>query len=64
VSIYLPGVAWVELDPTNGIIGNRCVVSAKVPCDHRNVRPRHGTWTGLPSDSLGVIVEVDVIADD
>ena len=62
--VYLPGAGWVELDPTNGIIGNRDLVRVAVARDHRHVLPLHGTWTGFPSDSLGMTVEVDVTADD
>jgi transglutaminase-like putative cysteine protease len=62
--VYLPGAGWVELDPTNGIIGNRDLIRVAVARDHRHVLPLHGTWTGFPSDSLGMTVEVDVTADD
>jgi transglutaminase-like putative cysteine protease len=61
--VYLPGAGWVELDPTNGIIGNRDLIRVAVARDHRNVLPLHGTWTGFPSDSLGMTVEVNVTAD-
>ena len=62
--VYLPGAGWVELDPTNGIIGNRDLIRVAVARDHRHVLPLHGTWTGFPSDSLGMTVEVDVTAAD
>jgi transglutaminase-like putative cysteine protease len=58
--VYLPGAGWVELDPTNGIIGNRDLIRVAVARDHRNVLPLHGTWIGFPSDNLGMTVEVDV----
>jgi transglutaminase-like putative cysteine protease len=61
--VYLPGAGWVELDPTNGIIGNRDLIRVAVARDHRSVLPLHGTWIGFPSDSLGMTVEVDVTAD-
>ncbi|WP_291298253.1 transglutaminase family protein [Elioraea sp.] len=60
--VYLPGAGWVELDPTNGIIGNRDLIRVAVARDHRHVLPLHGTWIGFPSDSLGMTVEVDVTA--
>jgi transglutaminase-like putative cysteine protease len=53
--IYLPGSGWVEFDPTNGIIGNR---------DPNHAVPLQGTWTGAPSDYLGMQVRVEVTADD
>lgn len=62
--VYLPGAGWVELDPTNGIIGNRGLIRVAVTRDHRHALPLHGTWTGFPSDDLGMSVEVDVTAAD
>ncbi len=58
--VYVPGAGWVELDPTNGIIGNRDLVRVAVGRDHRQVVPLHGTWTGFPSDALGMTVDVTV----
>lgn len=60
VSVYVPGAGWIELDPTNGIIGNRDLVKVAVGRDHRQIVPLHGTWTGFPSDDLGMTVEVSV----
>jgi transglutaminase-like putative cysteine protease len=58
--VYVPGAGWVELDPTNGIIGNRDLVRVAIARDHRQVLPLHGTWTGFPSDDLGMAVDVTV----
>jgi transglutaminase-like putative cysteine protease len=60
--VYLPGAGWVEFDPTNGIVGNRDLIRVAVARDHRHVLPLHGTWTGFPSDDLGMTVEVNVSA--
>ena len=60
--VYVPGAGWVELDPTNGIIGNRDLIRVGIARDHRHVLPLHGTWSGGPGDSLGMSVEVDVTA--
>jgi len=62
VRVYLPGAGWVELDPTNGIIGNKDLIRVAIARDHQHVLPLHGTWTGFPSDSLGMSVEVSVTA--
>jgi len=62
--VYVPGAGWVELDPTNGIIGNRDLIRVAIARDHRNVLPLHGTWMGFPSDDLGMTVEVRVSALD
>jgi transglutaminase-like putative cysteine protease len=58
--VYVPGAGWVEMDPTNGIVGNRDLIRVAVTRDHRHAVPLHGTWTGFPAASLGMTVEVDV----
>lgn len=60
--VYLPGAGWIELDPTNGIVGNRDLIRVAIARDHRYLLPLHGTWTGFPSDCLGMTVTVDVTA--
>ncbi|MBV8399521.1 MAG: transglutaminase family protein [Acetobacteraceae bacterium] len=62
VRVYLPGAGWVEFDPTNGIVGNRDLIRVAVARDPAQALPLHGTWTGFPSDSLGMAVEVSVTA--
>jgi transglutaminase-like putative cysteine protease len=64
VQVYLPGPGWVDFDPTSGIVGNHDLVRVAVVRDPRQAIPLHGTWTGSPSDSLGMTVEVDVTAAD
>src|SRR3954468_4835281 len=63
VRIYLPGAGWVEFDPTNGIVGNRDLIRVAIARDPVHARPLAGTWTGFPSDSLGMTVEVSVTGD-
>lgn len=60
--VYLPGAGWVEFDPTNGIIGNRDLIRVAVARDPRQAVPLSGTWSGYPTDSLGMSVEVLVTA--
>lgn len=60
--VYLPGAGWVEFDPTNGIVGNRDLIRIAVARDPRQAIPLSGTWTGLPSDSIAMNVEVNVRA--
>ncbi len=62
VRVYLPACGWVEFDPTNGIVGNADLVRVAIARDPRQAVPLHGTWAGLPSDFLGMDVEVDVQA--
>jgi len=59
---YLPGAGWVEFDPTNGIVGNHDLIRVAVARDPRQAVPVSGTWTGFPSDHLGMTVEVEVTA--
>lgn len=62
--VYVPGAGWLELDPTNGIVGNRDLIRVAIARDHRHLLPLHGTWMGSPSDSLGMKVSVSVTAVD
>lgn len=62
LQVYLPGAGWVDFDPTNGIVGNRDLIRVAVVRDPKQAVPISGTWTGFPSDSLGMTVEVGVSA--
>jgi transglutaminase-like putative cysteine protease len=63
LQVFLPGAGWVEFDPTNGIAGsNRDLIRVAVARDPRQAVPLSGSWTGFPSDSLGMTVEVNVVA--
>ena len=54
----------MEFDPTNGIIGNRDLIRVAVARDPNHAVPLRGTWTGSPSDYLGMQVQVEVTMDD
>jgi transglutaminase-like putative cysteine protease len=64
IRVYLPGAGWVEFDPTNGIVGNRDLVRVAIARDPAQAVPLSGTYTGFPSDSLDMTVEVSVSAED
>ena len=61
--VYLPGAGWVEFDPTNGIVGNRDLIRVAIARDPAQALPLSGTWTGFPSDSLGMTVDVAVSSE-
>jgi transglutaminase-like putative cysteine protease len=62
LEVYLPGAGWAEFDPTNGIVGNHDLIRVAVARDPHQAVPISGTWTGFPSDHLGMTVEVEVTA--
>lgn len=61
VQVYLPGVGWVDFDPTNKIIGNRNLIRVAVAWDHSQVLPLWGTFIGERSAFLGMEVAVSVL---
>jgi transglutaminase-like putative cysteine protease len=63
LEVYLPGAGWIEFDPTNGIVGNHDLIRVAVARDPRQAVPISGSWTGFPSDHLGMTVEVEVTAE-
>ena len=63
LQIYLPGAGWMEFDPTNGIVGNRDLIRVAVARDPSQALPVSGSWTGAPSDYLGMEVDVQVKAE-
>jgi transglutaminase-like putative cysteine protease len=62
VQVYLPGPGWVDFDPASGVVGNHDLVRVAVVRDPSHAIPLYGTWTGFPSDHLGMTVAVAVTA--
>jgi transglutaminase-like putative cysteine protease len=60
VQAYVPGPGWVDLDPSNGIVGNRRHVRVAVVAEPKEAVPLQGTWFGAQSDHLGMTVVVKV----
>jgi transglutaminase-like putative cysteine protease len=60
VQIYLPGAGWVELDPTNALIGGRNLIRVAVARDASQAVPLTGTFTGRSDDFVGMSVAVEV----
>ncbi len=63
VQVYVPGAGWMEFDPTNGIVGSHDLIRVAVARDPAQAVPLWGTWTGFPSDALGLNVEVRVTSE-
>jgi len=62
VQVYLPGAGWIEFDPTNGLVGGSDLIRVAVTRDPSQAVPLSGTFSGAPSDFLGMSVAVDVVA--
>ena len=60
VQVYLPGCGWIDLDPTNGIFGNRDLIRVGVARDHAQALPLSGTYCGRRGAYLGMSVSVSV----
>jgi transglutaminase-like putative cysteine protease len=64
VQAYLPGVGWIDCDPSSGRVGNRDLVRVAVVGEPRQAIPLQGCWIGKKSDHLGMKVAVKVKAAD
>ena len=58
--IYLPGPGWVEIDPTNGLMGGRNLIRVAVARDPTQAVPISGSFDGSMGQALGLDVEVTV----
>ena len=63
LEVYLPGAGWIAFDPTNGKVSNHDLLRVAVVRDPRQAVPISGSWTGFPSDHLGMTGEVEVTAE-
>lgn len=60
LQIYLPGAGWVDFDPTAGTIGNDGLIRTAVTREPSQAIPLSGSFTGFPSDCVGMDVGVEV----
>jgi transglutaminase-like putative cysteine protease len=61
VQVYLPGCGWLEIDPTNGIFGNRDLIRVAVARDHKQAAPLTGSFTGPRGAYQGMSISVSVV---
>jgi transglutaminase-like putative cysteine protease len=61
--VFLPGAGWVELDPTNALVGGRNLIRVAVARDASQAAPLSGSYNGDPSDFVSMSVEVQVAAE-
>jgi transglutaminase-like putative cysteine protease len=57
---YLPGAGWIPFDPTNNLVGGTDLIRVAVARHATLASPLSGSWEGLPSDYLGMTVDVQV----
>jgi transglutaminase-like putative cysteine protease len=60
--IFLPGIGWVDFDPTNGSVGKAALITVAVVRDPLDATPLHGTFFGAANDHIGMEVQVMVRA--
>lgn len=61
VQVYLPGSGWIEMDPTNGIFGNRDLIRVAVARHHQQAKPLSGIFIGERTSYRGISVSVSVL---
>jgi transglutaminase-like putative cysteine protease len=60
LQVYLPGLGWIDFDPTNGTVGNDGLIRVALVRDPDRATPLSGTFMGFPHDYIGMSVEVAV----
>jgi transglutaminase-like putative cysteine protease len=63
IQVYLPGVGWVEFDPTNALVGGRNLIRVAVAREAAQAAPLVGSFTGAADDFLALNVTVEVTAE-
>jgi transglutaminase-like putative cysteine protease len=61
--VYLPGVGWVEFDPTNALVGGRNLIRVAVAREAAQAAPLIGSYTGTADDFLALNVTIEVTAE-
>ena len=63
IQVYLPGVGWVEFDPTNALVGGRNLIRVATAREAAQAAPLVGSFTGTPGDFLALNVTIEVAAE-
>lgn len=63
LQVFLPGAGWVELDPTNALVGGRNLIRVAVVRDPSQAAPLVGTFTGTADDLESMTVSVQVTTE-
>lgn len=58
--IYIPGLGWVQFDPTNGRYGGGDLIRIGIARTPEQAQPLSGLIKGDPTTALGMAVEVNV----
>jgi transglutaminase-like putative cysteine protease len=61
--VFLPGAGWVELDPTNALVGGRNLIRVAVARDASQAAPLVGSYRGEPTDFVSMSVDVQVTTE-
>lgn len=60
LDVFVPGIGWVDFDPTNAIIGSAHLIRVAAVPEGRQAIPLSGIWLGVPQDFIGMEVAVSV----
>lgn len=58
--VYVPGLGWIEFDPTNKIVGSNQLIRVAVTRDPSQAIPIAGAFTGAANAFVGLTVNVTV----
>ncbi len=58
--VYVPGLGWIEFDPTNEIVGSNQLIRVAVTRDPSQAIPIAGSFSGASNAFLGLSVNVAV----
>src|SRR6202051_2739909 len=64
VQVYLPSAGWIEVDPTNGLVGPLDLIRVAVARDPGQAIPLHGTYLGPADAFTHMEVNINVVSVD